>query len=477
MGAIRTALETSVLGTVRVFVVLLAGFLASKFPTHEPLLTKETCRCISRVCALLFLPALMISSTGATLNPTALRDAWQLVVAGSFTIVFSGIVAWLAGRVFFRRPEDRRAFSPVGLAIAFPNSASFPLLLMDALCEQDNIKSDFDDDAVQCFSEATGMIFIYVVVWQVWFYGWGFYALGQDETLEKQLTGEPTKTQTPPLAEIDIPSHGKSSFDALPQEANAGGAGSGGITGAQARATAEVDGVVVIDIDQCREEGSNTTEVLAAPNADESGGERDDANDWAGLKKRVWRIVLSPNIIAVAIGVVIAMIAPLQTLLFDNPRAVLRPVGAAIETVGTPTVAVSTLVMAGSLVQVPTVAAASIATEGGPSGNSTLRKFHRFRMLVGFLHVVARLVVVPAVGFAVFWVARNRSSVMGENRLMHLILLIELAMPSAALVIVSLNQVRMPAAAGFIARLYVWQYGASMLTITAWTALAVHLVY
>lgn len=166
---------------------------------------------------------------------------------------------------------------------------------------------------------------------QVWFYGWGFYALGQDDTLEKQLTGEPTKTQTLPLAEIDIPSHGKSSFDALPQEANAGGAGSGGITGAQARATAEVDSVVVIDIDQCREEGSNTTEVLAAPNADESGGERDDANDWAGLKKRVWRIVLSPNIIAVAIGVVIAMIAPLQTLLFDNPRAVLRPVGAAIE--------------------------------------------------------------------------------------------------------------------------------------------------
>lgn len=39
---------------------------------------------------------------------------------------------------------------------------------------------------------------------------------------------------------------------------------------------------------------------------------------------------------------------------------------------------------------------------------------------------------VPAVGFAVFWVARNKSTVMGENRLMHLILLIELAMPSAA---------------------------------------------
>lgn len=103
------------------------------------LLTKETCRCISRVCALLFLPALMIASTGATLSPTALEDAWQLVVAGSFTIVFSGLVAWAAGQIFFRRPEDRRAFRAIGLAITFPNSAGFPLLLMDALCEQDYI--------------------------------------------------------------------------------------------------------------------------------------------------------------------------------------------------------------------------------------------------------------------------------------------------------------------------------------------------
>lgn len=27
--------------------------------------------------------------------------------------------------------------------------------------------SDFDDDEVECFTQATGMIFIYVVVWQV----------------------------------------------------------------------------------------------------------------------------------------------------------------------------------------------------------------------------------------------------------------------------------------------------------------------
>lgn len=80
----------------------------------------------------------MISSIGSTLNPSALREYWQLIVAGSFTIGVSGITAWAFGRVFLRY-ESRRVFRPVQLAIAFPNSVAFPLLLMGALCEQDDI--------------------------------------------------------------------------------------------------------------------------------------------------------------------------------------------------------------------------------------------------------------------------------------------------------------------------------------------------
>lgn len=73
-----------------------------------------------------------------------------------------------------------------------------------------------------------------------------------------------------------------------------------------------------------------------------------------------------------------------------------------------------------------------------------------------FLVCIVGLKKAPAVGFTVFWLARTYSSVMGENRLMHLVLLIEFAMPSAAFVIVSLNQLRLPATAGFMARLYLW---------------------
>lgn len=120
-------------------VSLLASSTAPR-PIAAALLTKQTCRSFSRTCALLFLPAMVISSTEATLNPAALRDSWQLVAAGSFTIGVSIATAWASERVFFQRPEARRAFRPVRLAITFANSAGFLLLLMDTLCEQDYIR-------------------------------------------------------------------------------------------------------------------------------------------------------------------------------------------------------------------------------------------------------------------------------------------------------------------------------------------------
>ena len=60
------------------------------------------------------------------------------------------------------------------------------------------------------------------------------------------------------------------------------------------------------------------------------GGGRDGS--WARVWwQRVSVVLLSPNIVAVAVGIVIAMISPLQDVLFSDPQAVLRPLGAALE--------------------------------------------------------------------------------------------------------------------------------------------------
>lgn len=154
----------------------------------------------------------------------------------------------------------------------------------------------------------------------MYFFGWGFYILGDDDTLEHKLTGQPAKPRV-----IGGLSRGKPSH-ALPQQAEGGGDYRSSTSSPSERevTSAGHDSVVVIDIEPCDEDVSS--ETCNADNGDKCGGDR-----WAGLRQWFSRVLLSPNIIATSTGVAIAMIAPLQKMLFDNPRAILRPLGAALE--------------------------------------------------------------------------------------------------------------------------------------------------
>lgn len=61
------------------------------------------------------------------------------------------------------------------------------------------------------------------------------------------------------------------------------------------------------------------------------GGTNNNGGRWKRARGRAWDVLVSPNIIAVTVGVVVAMIAPLKKMLFENPQAVLRPLGAAVQ--------------------------------------------------------------------------------------------------------------------------------------------------
>lgn len=106
--------------------------------TRTALLTTEACRNLSRVAMVLFFPCLLLASTGATLDAETLQDSWHLVVASTLSIGLSNAIASVFGWLLMQ-PDARATFRPVQMAIAFPNSLVFPLVLLDALCEQDVI--------------------------------------------------------------------------------------------------------------------------------------------------------------------------------------------------------------------------------------------------------------------------------------------------------------------------------------------------
>lgn len=150
----------------------------------------------------------------------------------------------------------------------------------------------------------------------MYFFGWGFYALGHDGTLERRLTGQPARTQKS-STKASAAARATSSTSSVRQERD----GIGRIKAAES---------VVIDIEPCTGEESRSEGTTNY--GDTSGGDDVSEGDrWAGFKERVSRVLVSPNIISVTIGVVIAMIGPLQEMLFDNPRSILRQLGAALE--------------------------------------------------------------------------------------------------------------------------------------------------
>ena len=73
---------------------------------------------------------------------------------------------------------EPRVFKAVRYAVCFPNAGSLPLLFFESLCGQSVLNRAYGGNQSLCFQSATGMIFVYLISWHLWFYVWGFYKLG-----------------------------------------------------------------------------------------------------------------------------------------------------------------------------------------------------------------------------------------------------------------------------------------------------------
>ena len=186
---------------------------------------------------------------------------------------------------------------------------------------------------------------------------------------------------------------------------------------------------------------------------------------------KLWckRLFLQPNMIGMYAGVIIGA-TPLRRLLFrgDTP---LRPIGLALETLGAPVVAVTVMIMAAAL------------ANGHARRRRTKREFSSVvennqrqedtrDVATAVWFILARLVIVPVIAYPIFSVIN-----LPGGRMTTLIILLELAMPGAQTVLVTLNAVGSGHVAEEIAPWYFLQYGTAIITLTAFTVWALHIVY
>jgi hypothetical protein len=425
-GAIFHVALTALSAMAKIFLVSVVGILASKYPKGAPLLPPLALRTLSRLSNLVLLPALMVASLGSALSVAMLQRMAILILFCILTNLVSYSFAFTVGKILH---EDDPVLSiATSVAIGSPNAISFPLMVMQTLCDEPLVSADdYAGKASLCIADANSMLFVYSIGWHVmfWSYGW---------TMLKTL---------------------------------------------------------VVDKHQQRE---TTAQIVS-------------------------RMILSPSMLAIYLGIFIGIIGPIRNAMFRD-FTVLRPLGSALKTLGDPVVCLNCLVMSANLAQIDlspvsrllTTASSwfSSAAEGSvfdkettvhelvsvssPLHNSVAESaaeaeaavavekgdpspppLPQFCTILSF--ILCRLVLTPLVMVPVIRLAADGQLIGSSERLMQLVCIIESAAPSAQLVVVSLTQLGHSRAASQMAFLYVFQYASCIITVTAWTSAGMSLVY
>ncbi|KAI0793207.1 auxin efflux carrier [Abortiporus biennis] len=109
-------------GVTSVLLTLFAGYILARFEYVD----RDTVRCISKVCSVLFLPCLIIVQMGPELTTSKLDKLWIIPVWGFVSTVIAHLIGW-AGQVILKMPHWTI------VASGRPNSNALPLLLLQSL--------------------------------------------------------------------------------------------------------------------------------------------------------------------------------------------------------------------------------------------------------------------------------------------------------------------------------------------------------
>jgi hypothetical protein len=221
--------------------------------------------------------------------------------------------------------------------------------------------------------------------------------------------------------------------------------------------------------------------------------------------------------VAIYIGVFIGLIEPLRNLIFGQ-NAALQPLGETVLTLGQPVVCLNSLIMAASLARVDLFQKRRAVTEYRPfvSQSTTVNALHaddaevekeRTPTVVNVNEVssdhgitvdlnchsdstfkrphwrsiaamfLCRLILPGLVILPVLEVFVQSGVISQDDRLAQFVIILEAVVPPAQTVVVSLNQLGYQDVAGQLAYLYIFQYLAMILTLTAWTTLSLGVIY
>ena len=279
---------------------------------------------------LLLLP-LIYSTISSSVTPQKLGSLWFILVSALVVISTSYGVATLLGKLPFFRVQNKIDFDALRIAAAFPNILALPILIFPTLCEfavvhdafyqggvngEDNSSSELEKYK-SCVDQSNAMIFIY-------FFGWNFlfWVIGYSSLVEAGSKRQMSRVEshaTIPVSDV----HNNGSLDVLEQH------------------------------------NSNTAERDITPST--ADNDIQDALSFVSEEETIpkscihlfanalLKTVRSPGFIAMVLGFITACIPPLRDAMFEKGGA-LRFFGSAMESLGSASSSVGTILVAASLV-------------------------------------------------------------------------------------------------------------------------------
>lgn len=282
---------------MKLLVISIVGILAAKYPRNDPILPPGALKHMSRLSNIVLLPCLIIKSLGGTINFSLLLRIGILTLFCFMINSISFLICDVIGyRIHGEENGDRNSelFIAIKVAVGNGNAIGLPILVMQILCQDNLINADFNHDSDKCYEEASSMIFVYMIVWFIMFWGYSFPTL--QRLKQREILGDGGESHS-----ANIPAN---------KVISSGGA------------------------------------VQQPKTVSDFMGRFADSQFYLSAKK----VIVSPAIIAVMVALFIGLIPALQYQFFSSDGG-LYVIGSAMDTVGEPVVALNTLIMAASLAQ------------------------------------------------------------------------------------------------------------------------------
>jgi auxin efflux carrier family protein len=451
-------------------------------PRKAPLLPVTSIGALARFSFNILTISLIYGTIARTVSTATIGTYWFVMVGDLVVATTSYVTATLLGLVIkVQNPTD---FNCLRIAASFPNVVALPILIFPSLCEYPVVYEAFGGSFPTCVDQSTTLIFLYFFSWSFLFWTFGHRQLMaaanqrlQESTLAAAAAAAGQTTEHTTTTELSNPDD------------------------QQHTSEPDVDGHEIQNADETLSHKATTRHAF-----------------WDATRKSIATTFLSPGFVAMLLGFITACIPPLQQALFSQGGA-LRFLGGAIDTMGTASSSISTIVVAASLVPNKIVAeeqevSEDTAAQGADDPDTTLespimsdpnfgprqrrassirnvtlvvrrrsslmlnriRRSDRDMMRIHVWFNASRLIITPAIISGGMAALDCAGALRGIPNLTKLVIVINSALPGALIVVVLLkSQPSLSESASVVARVYLPSYIISIVTIAAWASVGLYI--